>query len=90
MIVVHINPAGIQNIYFESDSELTEDLCLGVWPLVRDELNRLHRRMRKAAHNTLSIAGRELSMNIPDSGIARRTPKTRNGWRMNPRGAQDE
>ena len=66
MIVVHINPTGVQDIYFQSESELAEDLCLAVWPLVRKELNHLHRRMRKAAQKTLSMAHKEMSGNMPD------------------------
>ena len=34
MIIVHINPAGIEKVYFQADSDLVEDLCLAVWPLV--------------------------------------------------------
>jgi len=57
MIVVHINPTGVQEIHFESESELAEDLCLAVWPLVRDGLNQLHRKMRKAARKTAAMSG---------------------------------
>jgi len=47
MIVVHINPTGVEKVYFQADSDLAEDLCMTVWPLVRKELNRLHKRLRK-------------------------------------------
>ena len=30
---------------------------MAVWPLVRKELNRLHRKLRKAAMTTLELAG---------------------------------
>lgn len=59
MIIVHINPAGVEKIYFQADSELAEDLCMAVWPLVRRELDRLHRKLRKAAYSTLEMAQRE-------------------------------
>jgi hypothetical protein len=55
MIIVHINPAGIEKIYFQADSELLEDLCLAVWPLVRKELDRLHKRLRKTAKQTVRL-----------------------------------
>ena len=53
MIVVHINPAGVEKVYFESNSDLAEDLCLAIWPLVRKELGNLHRKLRKATINEL-------------------------------------
>ena len=53
MIVVHINPAGIEKVYFDSRTELAEDLCLAAWPLVRSELNRLHKKLRKAAQEII-------------------------------------
>ena len=48
MIVVHINPAGVEKVYFQSDSDLAEDLCMAAWPLVRRELGRLDRQLRSA------------------------------------------
>ena len=60
MIVVHINPAGVETVYFQADSELAEDLSMAVWPLVRKELNRLHKKLRKAATKTLELASEEL------------------------------
>ena len=59
MIVVHINPTGVEKIYFQADSDLAEDLCLAVWPVVREELDRLHKRLRKAGKRTLEMAERE-------------------------------
>ncbi len=59
MIIVHINPAGVEKICFQSDSDLAEDLCLAVWPLVRKELDCLHRKLRKAANKTLEMVERE-------------------------------
>ena len=58
MIIVHINPAGVEKIYFQADSELAEDLCMAGWPLVRKELDRLHRKLRKAASRTLEMVRR--------------------------------
>jgi hypothetical protein len=59
MIIVHINPVGVERVCFESESALAEDLCLAVWPLVREELNRLEKRLRKTAEKTLQLAARE-------------------------------
>lgn len=61
MIVVHINPAGVETVYFQADSELAEDLSMAVWPLVRKELDRLHRKLRSAAKNSLDRIEREQS-----------------------------
>ncbi len=59
MIVVHINSAGVERVYFQSNSDLVEDLCLAVWPAVREELNRLDNRLRKAAQKALAMAEKE-------------------------------
>ena len=59
MIVVHINPTWVEKVYFQADSDLAEDLCMAVWPLVRKELNRLHNRLRKTAGQALRRAGEE-------------------------------
>ena len=59
MIIVHINPAGVEKVYFQADSDLAEDLCLAVWPVVRDELNRLHQKLRRAGKKTLKMVERE-------------------------------
>jgi hypothetical protein len=57
MIIVHINPAGVEQVYFQAGSELAEDLSMAVWPLVRKELNRLDKKLRKAAMTTLELVG---------------------------------
>lgn len=59
MIIVHINPAGVEKVYFQAESDLAEDLCLAVWPLVREELNRLHQKLTKAGKKTLEMVERE-------------------------------
>jgi hypothetical protein len=58
MIVVHINPAGVEQVYLESGSEFAEDLCLAAWPLVRKELNQLDKKLKKAAARTLEMIER--------------------------------
>ena len=59
MIVVHITPSGVEKVRFQADSDLAEDLCLVVWPLVRKELNRLHKRLRKTAGQAYGLAEKE-------------------------------
>ena len=58
MIIVHINPAGVEKIYLESGSDFAEDLCLAAWPLVRKELNQLDKKLKKAAAKTLEMIER--------------------------------
>jgi hypothetical protein len=53
MIVIHINPAGVEAVYFQSDSDLAEDLCLAIWPLVRQDLERLNNKLKRGAKETL-------------------------------------
>ena len=59
MIIVHINPAGVEKVYFQADSDLAEDLCMAVWPLVRKELDRLHKKLKKTAQKTLEMVEKE-------------------------------
>ena len=58
MIIVHINPTGVEKVYFQSGSELAEDLSMAVWPLVRKELGRLDKKLQKAAINALDLVGK--------------------------------
>jgi hypothetical protein len=55
VIVIHINPAGVENVYFHSTSDLAEDLCMAIWPLVRQDLGRLHKKLRRATKSTLEL-----------------------------------
>ena len=59
MIVVHIKPVGINSIRIQAESDFFEDLDLAVWPLVRDDLNRLHRKLKRASKKTLERVERE-------------------------------
>jgi hypothetical protein len=68
MIIVHINPAGVEKIYFQAGSELAEDLSMAVWPLVRKELNRLHQKLQKAAMDSMEMVG---ECERPDKGQGR-------------------
>jgi hypothetical protein len=61
MIIVHINPAGVENVYFQSTSNVAEDLCMAVWPVVRKELDRLDVKLRKAVRKTLATTEIEAS-----------------------------
>jgi len=53
MIIVHINPTGIEGVYFESNSESLEDLSLAVWPLIRKHLKRLQKDLKTISKFTL-------------------------------------
>ncbi len=59
MVVVHATPSGVEKVCLETESDLVEDLCIGVWPLVRKELNRLHKRLRKTAGQAHGRAEKE-------------------------------
>ena len=59
MIIVHIDPAGVEKIYLESGSEFAEDLCLAAWPLIRKELKQLDKKLKKAAAQTLEMVEHE-------------------------------
>ncbi|MCH7912318.1 MAG: hypothetical protein IH856_04670 [Deltaproteobacteria bacterium] len=59
VIFVHTTPPGVDKVCFEAESDLVEELCLGVWPLVRKELNRLHKRLRKTAGQAHGLAEEE-------------------------------
>jgi hypothetical protein len=61
MIVVHINPAGVEAVYFQSNSDVAEDFSLAAWPLVRAELNRLDRKLKNATKKALDHAERDES-----------------------------
>jgi len=65
MIVVHINPAGVEKVYFQSPDDLSEDLCLAVWPAVREELSRLDRKLKRATKKALDNIDREAGPHEP-------------------------
>jgi hypothetical protein len=46
MIHVQITPAGVGEVAVEAPTNSAEDIDLAVWPLVREELDRLDRRLR--------------------------------------------
>ena len=56
MIVVHINPSGVEQMFFYADTELMENLCLAAWPLVRRELNRLDGHLKDAMSGAIEAA----------------------------------
>ena len=55
MIIVHINPSGVEGVYFQSSSDLAEDLSMAIWPLVRKDLDGLDKKLRRAAKKTLDL-----------------------------------
>lgn len=59
MLIVHITPAGVKEVQFRALNEFFEDLDLAVWPLVRKELGRLDRKLKRATKKSLAQLDRE-------------------------------
>ena len=51
MIIVKIAPEGVEKVFIEAESEQKQDRDLAVWPLVRQDLNRLNRKLERLADN---------------------------------------
>ncbi len=49
MIVVQITAAGVAEVAVDASDDRLEDADLALWPLVREELGRLDRRLRAEA-----------------------------------------
>ncbi len=47
MIHVHINPAKVEKVVFESWSHLEEDFDLAAWQAIRPLVDQIDRRLRK-------------------------------------------
>jgi|KBSMisStaDraftv2_1062788.scaffolds.fasta_scaffold7877517_1 hypothetical protein len=47
-IVVEVGPKGVEKAFVRADSESAEDAVLAIWPVVRDQLKRLDRKLRIA------------------------------------------
>jgi hypothetical protein len=54
MIVVQINSTGVHEIAVEAPTDRIEDVDLALWPIVREELGRLDRRVRLEAPGILA------------------------------------
>ena len=63
MIIIYINPAGVEEDQFKADSDVAEDLDFAVWPLVRREVNRLDARLKDAAAEAIRVADSDESEN---------------------------
>ena len=63
MIIVYINPAGVEEVQFKADSDVAEDLDFAVWPLVRREVNRLDAQLKAAASEAIRAADSDKSEN---------------------------
>ena len=59
MIIVHITPGGVRDVQIQALNDLFQDFDLALWPLVREELGRLDRRIKKATKKTLDTAKEE-------------------------------
>jgi hypothetical protein len=53
MIHVEIAPTGVARVLVTGDSPLDQDLCLMVWPYVREHIDRIDRRLRREAPGLL-------------------------------------
>ena len=56
MIIVHITPAGVREVQCQARTEFFEDLDLAIWPLLRKELRRLDRKLKRSVKKALEIA----------------------------------
>ena len=82
MLIVHISPGGVKEVQFHAPSEFFEDLDLAVWPLVRKELARLDKKLKRAAKNAMEMAEEESFSVAPPggapssiNGVAQRPPR---------------
>ncbi len=55
MFIVHIDAGGVKGVQLQAPTEFFEDFDLAVWPLVRKDLNRLDKRLKRAARKTLVL-----------------------------------
>jgi len=53
MIHVEIEPTGVRRVFITGLDGLDQDLSLMVWPLVREDIERLDRRLRLEAPGIL-------------------------------------
>ena len=47
MLTIEIEPAGVKSVRVTGDDRLEQDLSLLVWPIIRADLERLDRRLRR-------------------------------------------
>ena len=57
MLIIHVNPAGIEKITLDVDDYPWTDLCLAVWPIVAHHLAKLHRDLRAVSYAWLMTEG---------------------------------
>jgi hypothetical protein len=53
MFIVKIGPGGVQEISVQALTEYFEDMDLAVYPLIRAELSRLDRKLKRASKKAL-------------------------------------
>ena len=61
MLIIHIDPSGVKRIQLQAGTEFFEDLDLAIWPLVRKELNRLDRKLKRAAKKAIQMSREAVS-----------------------------
>lgn len=59
MFVVKITAGGVQEVSLQALTDIFEDMDLAVYPLVRSELNKLDRKLKRAAKKALAEFDRE-------------------------------
>ena len=47
MIILHINPAKVEKVVFESSSEIEEDFDFAAWQAIRPFVNRIDRTLKE-------------------------------------------
>lgn len=56
MIRIEINPARVEKVIFESSSRLEEDFDFAAWVVIRELVDRIDRRLQRAAKSALSCS----------------------------------
>ena len=47
MLTIEIEPTGVRSVRLSAGDDLEQDLTLLVWPIIRRDLERLDRRLRR-------------------------------------------
>lgn len=47
MIILHINPAKVEKVFFKSNSEIEEDFDFAAWQAIRPFVNKIDRTLKE-------------------------------------------
>lgn len=47
MIILHINPAKVERVLFQSNSEIEEDFDFAAWQIIRPFVNKIDRTLKE-------------------------------------------